>query len=661
MFHEVDIPIFEPILIIGFMLVIMLISPVVFERVRVPSIVGLLVMGALIGPNGFNLLAPELEFTLLGTFGLQYLMFLAGLEIDFIDFIRHKAKSIFLGLMAFVIPFAIGFGACFYVLDFSILASLLIASMLSSHTLIAYPILGKLGISSTAIVTIIIGATIIADILALLSMEVVTDYVKDISQFKQWGYMFLRFAILILFSFMVIPRLAKWFFKHYEGDLYVQYVFVITLLFVTAGLAHILGIEAIIGSFLCGLMLNRYIVRTSTLFMRIEFIGNSLFIPIFLISVGMLVNFRGYVDEPVTLWVLGVLIVAAFAGKWLSSLLTRFIFRLNRMEGQLMFGLTMARAASAIAIILIGYNLGIVDEMVINHTVVLILATSIGSTYITRSAGKKVAVAEEHASPEKKQEEKILIPVANPETMPSLLDFGVLIKQGESGPLYPLSIVTDRDKHEEMVEEKRRLIEQNINKLGKETTFRIINRIDVNVTNGIERACKEMQITTTVLGWHQQITPFDSLFGGILKHLLRRVDKMIMVLRTPIQISSAQKMLVFVPKHGEHEIGFPEGLAKVQLLAKRLKSEVTLYCADSSLEEVKLQIRAHNHANIKKFETTETYEKSCFVIKPGEKDLLVFIKARRGTMSYSKGYEQYMKTTADRYPGNPLLLIYPEQ
>ena len=268
LFSKISVPFDEPVIIIALIMLILLIGPILFDRLRIPSIVGVLVSGALIGPHGFNLISPDMEFNILGTIGLLYLMFLAGLEIDLIDFLNNKTKSIVTGLLSYAMPFVIGYSVCQYFLDYTVISSLLIAAMLSSHTLVSYPVLGRLGIVNKSIVTIIVGATIIADVLALVSMEVITDTASGGFETLSLVKLFINFILFFIFIFLIIPRFSRLFLNRYEGELGIQFLFVMTVLFISAVVAHLLEIEPIIGAFFSGLVLNRRIIYASPLYTR---------------------------------------------------------------------------------------------------------------------------------------------------------------------------------------------------------------------------------------------------------------------------------------------------------------------------------------------------------------------------------------------------------
>ncbi|MBN1115722.1 MAG: cation:proton antiporter, partial [Bacteroidales bacterium] len=554
---NIHFPFEEPVIIITLVLVILLIGPVFFERVRIPSIVGLLISGAIIGPHGFNLVSPDLEFSLLGTMGLLYLMFLAGLEIDLVDFIENKVKSIFIGLATFVLPFILGYLACRYLLNYEVIASWLIAAMLSSHTLISYPLLGRLGIVGKPIVTVIVGATIIADILALVAMELITNFADKGFEMDSLLLLGLHFSLLFFVVFLVIPRLSRVFLNKYEGDLGVQYIFVLVILFASAMVAYLLDIEPILGAFFSGLVLNRLIINSSPLYKRIEFIGNNLFIPFFLISIGILADFKVYLNHPIQIVFLITLVITAFAGKYIAALFTRLIFKTSKTETNLIFGLSVSRAASAIAIILIGFNMGFIPEAVLNNTVILILVTSISSSYITQRSGKKLLFEEDTIEGGSKVKQKILVPVANPSNMENLLEFASLIKvDGSNIPVYPLTIFTNRNEVRDRIDENRERITKVINSMQSDVSFEASSRIDNNVTNGIVRAAEEVVATTIIMGWNKSKTPFHILFGSVLNNLLDKTERMVMVLKTPSSFSQVRKMHLLCPENAQYEKGF---------------------------------------------------------------------------------------------------------
>ena len=661
--NNITLPLQDPVLIITVMFLVILLSPLLLERIKIPAIAGLLIFGMLIGPNVFNVIPRNLEFSLFSTMGLLYLMFLAGLEIDLVDFIENKGKSLILGLLSFIFPFILGLVVGYFLLDLDILPSLLLASMLSSHTLIAYPIASKAGIITTTIVTIIIGGTIIADVFALVSLQFISDYADG--RFNTSGLLRLAasFTGFGLIQFVFIPRLSSWFFKYFDGDLIIQYLFIMSLLFVSAASAELLNIEPIIGAFFCGLVLNRSIIHGSPLYQRIEFIGNSLFIPVFLISVGLLVNPVFYIQQPVNLLPLGLLIVVAVSGKYIAAMFTRYFFKLQSYEGHLIFGLTTARAASAIAIVLVGYKLGLFSEVIINHTVVLILATSILSTYVTSHNAKKVADAELNSKKRQKDDEVIMVPVSNPANMITLLKFATFIKQAnEKQSVYALSVKANVPTIQQQIAQSKVVFKKATSELQSDVSFKLITRIDSTITNGVSKAMKELSANIMILGWHEKSTPFDVLFGNIINHVLSRTTKMVWVVKTPgIKFNNASNIHLFLPENADYELGFNQTMTKVSQLSKTLKDKIILHSTDKMIDRLekgfKMSMKGYFQGS-----TLHCFNKQEIeLVNPTEADLFIMVTSRKNGISYNKQYDRFMMKLADKHTNTNIVFIYQEQ
>lgn len=663
-FADLTLPFTEPVIIIALILVILLIGPVFFERIHIPSIVGLLLSGTLIGPNGFNLVPADLEFSLLGTFGLLYLMFLAGLEIDLIDFIETKSKSIFIGLASFGIPFVLGFFVFSYFFSLSAPASLLIASALSSHTLISYPLLGRLGIVNKPIVTIVVGATIIADILALLAMEMITKTTRPDFQIQQFFTIGIEFFVFFFFELAVIPRISRVFINKYESEMGVQYIFVMAVLFVSALTALLLHIEPIIGAFFSGLVLNRQIPNNSPLYKRINFIGNTLFIPFFLISIGMLVNFRVYLVHPTEIGFAFVLFLTAIAGKFLAAQGSKWVLKISEHEKNLVFGLSVSRAASAVAIILVGYNMNIVDETVLNGTVILILLSCVTSTYVTQYAGKKILMKEnESLIRTARLKQKFLVPLANPANMENLLNFALLIKEtNDDNPVYPLTIFTDRDKVAEKINENQEIIKKVIESLNSEVIFEHSIRIDTNVTDGIARAAEEVVATGIVLGWHKNTISFHLLFGTVLDHVLEKTHRMVLVLKTPVSFNEIKKITLFCPENAHFENGFTLWIKTLYTMASNLSLKVQVNCDSvKTIDAFKHYIKKQGASKYFVFHQGSSKSLKNAHRNHNSSELMIFVHSRKKAVSYSRSFEHFMNNSINLFSNNNVVIIYPEQ
>ncbi|HCB89033.1 MAG TPA: sodium:proton antiporter, partial [Porphyromonadaceae bacterium] len=436
--HEFTLPFTNPVLIFAVLLAIVLLAPILLKRFNVPSIIGLIVAGVIIGPFGLNLIDNNHPgVSMFSTIGLLYIMFIVGLELDLNEFVANKNKSLVFGFFTFILPLSIGFPVCHYLLGYDINASFLTASMFATHTLVTYPIVSRMGVAKNQAVAITVGGTILTDTAVLIILALILS-----SSDGGLNLIFLLKLLvsLIVFSaivFLLIPRITKWFFQKAEGEKYLHYIFVLFVVFFCGFLAELGGIEPIIGAFAAGLALNRLIPHSSALMNRIEFFGNSLFIPIFLISVGMLVNISVVFNGLTTVLIALALTVTAVFGKWVAAFFTQVIFKYSVTQRNIIFGLSSSHAAATIAVIIVGYNAGILDEYILNGTIILILLTCIVASLVTQKSAKELAISQENAPFAESDlgafaQEKILVPIANPSNIGHHVELALLMKDKRS-------------------------------------------------------------------------------------------------------------------------------------------------------------------------------------------------------------------------------------
>jgi Kef-type K+ transport system membrane component KefB len=390
--QQMHLPLTNPVLIFTLILFIILLAPILMAKIKIPDIVGFIIAGTIIGPYGLNLLTKNLAVELFATIGLLYIMFIAGIELNLAEFKNQKHKSLVFGALTFSIPIIIGFPVCYYLLGYPLITSLLTASMFATHTLVAYPIVSKYKIAKNEAVSITVGGTILTDTAVLIILAVIIGAKNGGLTSAFWLQLITSFTAFVLIVFLVIPIVAKWFFSKPESSNTSHFVFILTGMFFSAFLAQMAGLEPIIGAFIAALALNKLIPRPSKLFSNIEFIGNAIFIPFFLISVGMVVNLHVFFRGPGALIVAISLTIVALVGKWVSAFFTQKIFKYSGTQRNLIFGLSSSHAAATLAIILIGYKSRIIDDDILNGTVVLILVTCIVASLTTERAAKKLSL-----------------------------------------------------------------------------------------------------------------------------------------------------------------------------------------------------------------------------------------------------------------------------
>ncbi|MGZ8550112.1 MAG: cation:proton antiporter [Chitinophagaceae bacterium] len=666
---EIRFPLQDPVPIFAIVLFIILLAPILLRKLRIPSIIGLILAGVAVGDHGFNIIAKG-SIDLFGRAGLLYIMFLAGLELDMAGFKKNKYKSLMFGFFTFAIPMGLGFILCQYLLHFNFMASLLVSSMFATHTLVAYPLASRMGITKNEAVTITVGGTIITDTAVLLILAVITGSVDGELNQAFWLKLsgsFLLFAFGVLFGF---PFIGRWFFKKIKDDQTTHFIFVLAMVFLAAWLAELAGIEGIIGAFLAGLALNQLIPHTSVLMNRIEFTGNAIFIPFFLISVGMLVDLRVLLKGPDALIVAGALTGMAVATKWLAAFITQKIFRYSATQRNVMFGLSTSHAAATIAVILIGYNIGLIDENVLNGTIILILVTCMIGSFVTANAGKRLAISEADKLPHiVNEQERLMIPVMDTEKIEGLLDFAVMIK-GDTNPLPIdlLSVVQDDKEARSKVMLNQKKLEKAI-KHGAETDTRVqvLNRVDLNFSNGVARAVKERLTSDIVLQWDEKTgstTDFfvNSLFGTTTQNILDAVWETVYLCRFQHPVNTARKIVLVVTPNAQYEIGFKNWVKKMGSLSKQAGARLLVCSSDETRKAFQTELkktRKNIEATYTHFENVED-----FLVLSREitrDDLIVIVTARKGTLSYHSYMDTIPGKLLKHFGDNNFILLYPGQ
>jgi len=661
---KLSLPITDPVLVFSIMLFVILFAPMILSRLRIPGIIGFIVAGVILGPNGLNVLLRDSSIVLFGTVGLLYIMFLAGLEVDMGDFRKNRNKSIVFGSLTFTIPMTLGTIAGYYLLKFPLSSSILLASMFASHTLITYPIVNRLGVSKNRAVNVTVGGTIITDTAALLVLAVIAGSTVGEINSGFWIRLGASMAVFIFIVLWGFPKIGRWFFKNINDGIS-QYIFVMTMVFAGAFLAEAAGIEAIVGAFLAGLALNSLIPHSSPLMNRVEFVGNSLFIPFFLIGVGMLVDMRVLFNGTEAIVVAATMTIVAIIGKWTPARLTRKIFGYTPAEGGIIFGLSNSQAAATLAAVLVGYNLGILNENVLNGTILMILVTCLVSSFATEKAGRDLAIAESEKRPDLSgTPEKILVPISNPDTIERLIDLAVLIKNPDSKqPIYALEVIRDDHESRENVVISHKMLEKAVEHASATNTeVRVISRVDLNIANGILRAVKENVITEIIIGWNARLSARDKIFGSVLDNVLAEAEQMLLVTNIVHPLNTVKRIRVMVPRNAQHEIGYYRWVRVVKTLSKQLGagaefmgSEECMKRLESAVKESKPEIEA-------KYIPDNYWRGFLSVLKEaGPDDLLIVISAREGTISYEK-YLDKVPTMLSRYVSDTdFIVLYPEQ
>jgi Kef-type K+ transport system membrane component KefB len=659
------LPVTDPVLVFTIVLLIILLAPLILRKFKVPSIVGFIIAGVLVGPYGLKILERNDAIILFGTVGLIYIMFLAGLDLDFNEFKKSRYKSILFGFFTFTIPFFIGIPVCHHILGFDMTPSILISSMFSTHTLVAYPIASRLGITRNEAVMLAVGGTIITDVLVLLILAVIIRTEGSGADFTFWLRLIVSLVVFGLIVFWGFPKIARWFLKHLESEKTIQYIFVLTLLFVAAFLSKLAGIEPILGAFVAGITLNRFIPHSSALMNRIEFVGNALFIPFFLISVGMMVDLRVLFNGYEAFKVIVVLTSVALIGKWLAAFFTQKIFSFSANQRKVIFGLSSSHAAATLAVITIGFNIGLVNINVLNGTIVLVFITCLVASFVTDKGGRNLAKSESSKATEVPEvREKILVSIYNPSTIERLIDLAILLKDKKSPEsIYPLTVVQDDEEAKEKIQLSNKMLEKAIiHASTSDHKVQIITRIDINVSSGISRTVKELLITCIIMGWSEKTKATDKIFGTLLTNILNNCSQMLWVCSINQPLNTIRRTVVLIPPNGEYEIGFIKLFEKINYLSKQVGNGLSVFCNEDTRKNILKISKKNDFRNDFKSVYFDEWNHFAGVRERIEKDyLLLIISARQGTISYQHALHNLPDKLNHLFGSLNFILIYPEQ
>ncbi|HYF70645.1 MAG TPA: cation:proton antiporter [Ohtaekwangia sp.] len=662
LFHEFQTPFTNQVLVFSVILFIILLVPIIFNRFKVPGIIGLIISGMIIGPNGFNLIARSSAVTLFSTIGLLYIMFIAGLELDLGEFKKNRNKSIVFGILTFLVPILIGVPVCFYLLGYGFSSSLLIASMFATHTLIAYPIVNRLGIAKNQAVAVAVGGTILTDTAVLILLAVISGSYQTGLTSEFWSGLAVSLTVFLIVVVFVIPKISSWFFRRLADEKYAHFIYVLSVIFFCAFLAELSGLEPIIGAFAAGLTLNRLIPHTSSLMNRIEFVGNALFIPFFLISVGMLIDIQVLGQGSQALVVAFTLTGVALLAKWIAAHGTGMLFKYSKVEKNLIFGLSSAHAAATLAVILVGYNIGLIDEHVLNGTVVLILITCVVASLVTEKSGKELLIQMDAEPEQITSVQRVLVPISNPETMENLIDLASVIKNTKDNlPIIALTVVKDDDQAQAKLLQSKKLLDKAIiHAASADQQVEIMSTIDRNVTSGIKRIVKEKFITDLILGWSEEKTLADIIFGRTFDSLVKQTTQTLWITRFNAPLNIHRNLIVVCPVYAEKEVGFYKWLHGLLNTASHLRMRINMYCSNDIMADVNQYVTTNKfiieivHKGSVDYGSMDGFQKDVT-----QDDMIAFICSRTGGISYTPVLDILPRKMAKTFTSQNLVFIYP--
>lgn len=664
-------PITDPTLIFFVVLLMILLSPIIMGRLRIPHIIGMVLAGVLVGKYGLNILGRDASFELFGRVGLYYIMFLAGLEMDMEGLKKNRNRVMIFGMLTFLVPFAMTYLMGVSLLGYIPLASLLLAAIMASNTLIAYPIVGRYGLTRHTSSTLSVGSSMMALFMALIVMASIVNSFHGNGGILFWLLFILKFVAYSVGLIMVIPRVTRWFLRRYS-DAVMQFIFILAVVFLSAALSDAVGLEGIFGAFMSGLILNRFVPKVSPLMNRIEFTGNALFIPYFLIGVGMLINVRLLFAGSKILWVVFCIVFFGTLGKAVAAYLAARIFRMSWLAGHMMFGLTSAHAAGAIAMVMVGRRLEVAPgqylfgDEVLNGIVIMILFTCVISTVITERAAQRLRLQEKEDQNMMKNldDEKILIPVKYPEYSDNLITMATLMRNPRlKRELVALNVVYDDVNMRHNQAEGQRLLDH-LCHLASASDVPMVTQVRVaaNIANGIKHAFKEFQASEILMGLHFHKEINRSFWGEFTRSLYNGLSRQIIVTRILQPLNTIRRIQVAIPSRAEFEPGFYRWLERLARMAGNLECRIAFHGRNETLQLVNEFIRNRFPSVRAEYEEMAHWkELPTLGSQVREDHLFVIVTARKGTISYKTAMERLPEELNKFIKGKTIMIIFPDQ
>lgn len=653
-------PITDPIVIFALVTCLILVIPFLMAKVHMPALVGLLLAGAILGPNALHVLERDQSFILLGNVGLIFIMFIAALEVDLGVFKKFGLHAIVFGILTFGLPLVAATPVALYVLSYEFLSAVLLASIFSSHTLLAYPMASKLGISKNRAVTTAVGGTMIADTAALLLLAVVVG-LKAEGEITEtfWWRLGGSLAVYVSLIFFGLPKLGRWLFRRVGEDGNAQFLFVLAAVFVCAALSHSAGVEPIVGAFLAGMAMNRLIPHNGTLMNRIVFTGEAIFIPFFLISVGMLLDarvlFTGFGTWIIVIYMTVMVVIA----KFLAAEATRLVLRFTKAEARVVFSLTLAQAAATLAVVQVGFNIGLFDETVVNGSIVMILATCTIAPTVMARFGPEVAkhqVQLAAAEPEA-QRQRIMVGLPSLVGAGSVIDLALLLRDAaHRQPLYLVHAVRDDSEASKALASAEKMLNSAVSLCSSaDVPAETSTSIDHTTGAALARASKEVLATHVVLGWGCEPAKGQAVLGSTIDELLRTTTSTVVLFRSRQPVSTTQTVNVAIPPLRFDPEGFVQAAVVVKRIAQQLGAPVEVSCDMNTWKAYEEAFRSAKPAVTTKHRPLESWDSltQALLDRMTSSDLLVVL----GQSDAPPLIARKLIAVAERFPDANIALV----
>lgn len=655
----------NPVLIFAFIMFVILLAPVIFTRLRLPGIVGLIFSGIIIGPHALGIIKADASLELFSSVGLIYIMFLAGLEINLNEFNRQRRSSITFGSFTFLFPMIIGTLGARYLFSYSWTTSLLLASMFASHTLIPYPIISRLSLNRERSVIATVGGTIFTDTAALIILAVIAEKVTADLSAIFWVRQGFLLVALIWFALWLLPRIAYSFFKILTPDGGSEFILTLGLVFFTAYCAHLAGVEPIIGAFFAGLSLSRLISEQSPLKNRLEFVGNALFIPFFLISVGMLVNLQVMFSEWAVWKISLFMIMCGVVCKFLAATVFAKLMRYSSDERSLIFGLSVNQAAATLAAVIVGLRLGIFAESVLNGTILMIFVTCVIGPWFTEKYGQRLARATlKAASVSPHADEKIMVAVSQDDSAELLTDVALSVRKPDSKePIMPLYVIQEGIDVDQKISLGEKILGGVVARIvSADVPVSPVSRIDINISGGILRSLKQYQASVMVLGAvPRRGANLRAFLFDVTDKVCEESEQLVFLSQLVSPLNIGKSVYLFIPPMMEGQKGFSRAMESITHLAVANKLGLHVVSMPETVEQAKKILRKKTALQVS-FSVLEKWRDMSAWLQNSdmsEADSIIVMAVRKGRLGWQPSVRRVFYSLGAEFPSNNIFLVYP--
>ena len=651
-------PIIDPIWKCFIVITLILFVPFISQRLRFPQIAGLILAGLLIGSSCLNIIDTDDVLSMCSKIGLLFIMFFAGLDIDIEEMKKTGHWGFIFGIITFAIPFGACYYSCIHILGTDIPAALIIGCIMGSHTLISYTIVSRYGLTKEPGVTIAVTGALIAILLALIINSFVRSAYSEHGQsFSIWFFM-LKFAIYISTIVFVFPKVTRAFF-HRFGSGHAHFLFIFMMLMLSSGLASLIGLEGILGAFLAGLVTSRYIPQASPLMNRIDFIGNTLFVPIFLLHTGMLINLQEVISNPRILYLFGVIFTAGTAGKWIAAFIIQKVRRLDGNNRRLIFGLSESHAAGALAITMGAYTLNLIDNTILSTTIIIVLFSCIASNIITEHA----AISQQKilsGKSDKEKKEKIMVLVHNPATTTNLMDTVISLRNPKSRTETVGLHITINGEHatKYLQSGKSELERAAAIAAAADIPFTIQNRLGNNVIDSIKHASEEYEATDLIMGLADIRNITRKYYEDFILSVTAKNRQQTFFVRINTPVNMIRRIIVLIPEQFSFATGFIKSVEYIGRLGSSIGCVTQFYGNESTLNDIRSFGKSASKTEYYPISDTNNLE---WIMDNINKDhLLVLVGPREDAMSGTHPFAQLYEHIQSIQIECNMMLIFPE-